>query len=164
MTFSNAIRNSRRRPGAHGSTAEWYCHLSNSTKHNVVFDSAPLTHYMKTWGHAQNRKYIAYCTVVEEARFIATLNMYRKFHEVWWFLANVNSRSRSLYAIARPSVVCLSSVICNLRAPYSAGWNFRQWFFATWYLGHPLTFNENFTEIVPGKSLHQGGGLNARGV
>jgi len=25
-----------------------------------------------------------------------------------WFLANVNSRSRSLYAIARPSVVCLS--------------------------------------------------------
>ena len=28
------------------------------------------------------------------------------------FLANVNSRSRSLYAIARPSVVCLSSVTC----------------------------------------------------
>jgi len=26
------------------------------------------------------------------------------------FLANVNSRSLSLYAIARPSVVCLSSV------------------------------------------------------
>ena len=26
------------------------------------------------------------------------------------FLANVNSRSHSLYAIARPSVVCLSSV------------------------------------------------------
>jgi len=32
------------------------------------------------------------------------------------FLTNVNSRSRSLYAIARPSV-CLSSV-CNVRAPY----------------------------------------------
>jgi len=32
-----------------------------------------------------------------------------------WFLANVNSRSRSLYAIARPSVVC------NVRAPYSGG-------------------------------------------
>jgi len=29
---------------------------------------------------------------------------------VIWFLANVNSRSRPLYAIARPSVVCLSSV------------------------------------------------------
>ena len=29
------------------------------------------------------------------------------------FLANVNSRSRSLYAISRPSVVCLS-VVCRL--------------------------------------------------
>jgi len=36
------------------------------------------------------------------------------------FLANVNSHSRSLDAIARPSVVCLSSV-CNARAPYSGG-------------------------------------------
>ena len=35
------------------------------------------------------------------------------------FLANVNLRSRSLYAVARPSV-CLSSVVCNARAPYSA--------------------------------------------
>ena len=43
------------------------------------------------------------------------------------FLANVNSRSRSLYAVARPSVcrlssVCLSvvclSVVCNARALY----------------------------------------------
>jgi len=37
------------------------------------------------------------------------------------FLANVNSRSRSLYAIARPTVVCRMSVVCNARAPYSAG-------------------------------------------
>jgi len=40
------------------------------------------------------------------------------------FLANVNSRSRSLYAIARPSVCRLSSVclsVCNVRAPYSGG-------------------------------------------
>jgi len=33
-------------------------------------------------------------------------------------LANVNSRSRSLYAIARPSVACLP-VVCNAHAPYS---------------------------------------------
>jgi len=33
-------------------------------------------------------------------------------------LANVNVRSRSLYVIIRPSVVCLS-VVCNVRAPYS---------------------------------------------
>ena len=33
------------------------------------------------------------------------------------FLANLNSRSRSLYVIARPSVFRLS-VVCNVRAPY----------------------------------------------
>ena len=32
------------------------------------------------------------------------------------FIDNLNSRSRSLYAVARPSVVCLS-VVCNVRAP-----------------------------------------------
>jgi len=32
------------------------------------------------------------------------------FSSFMFFLANVNSGSRSLYAIARPSVVCLSSV------------------------------------------------------
>jgi len=74
------------------------------------------------------------------------------------FLANVNSRSRWLYAIARPSVVCrLSSVclsvVCNVRAPYSGGIR---------YLGHPLTSTENFTEIVPGEPL--AGELNTRGV
>ena len=37
----------------------------------------------------------------------------------------------------RPSV-CLSSV-CNVRAPYSGGCNFRQFFYSIWYLGHPLT-------------------------
>jgi len=35
-----------------------------------------------------------------------------------WFLANVNSRSRLLYVVVRPSVVCRLSV-CNVRAPYS---------------------------------------------
>jgi len=25
-----------------------------------------------------------------------------------------------------------------------------------WYLGHPLTSTENFTEIVPGEPLHRG--------
>jgi len=64
-------------------------------------------------------------------------------------LANVNSRSRSLYVIARPSVVCLS-VVCNVRAPYSGGSNFRQYLDGIRYLGHPFTSIENFTEIVPG--------------
>ena len=51
--------------------------------------------------------------------------------------------------IYRPSVCRLSSV-CNARAPYSGGSNFRQYFYGIRYLGHPLTFAENFTEIVPG--------------
>ena len=59
-----------------------------------------------------------------------------------------------LYAIARPSV-CLSSVVCNSRAPYSGGWNFRQYFYGIWYLGHPLIFVENFTAIVAGEPLRQ---------
>jgi len=45
------------------------------------------------------------------------------------FLANVNSCSCSLYVVVRPSVVCRLSV-CNVRAPYSADWNFRQCFCA----------------------------------
>jgi len=35
---------------------------------------------------------------------------------------------RSLFAVARPSVVCLS-VVCNVRASYSGGSNFRQHFY-----------------------------------
>ena len=69
--------------------------------------------------------------------------------------ANVNSRSRSLYAIARPPVVCLS-VVCNARAPYSGGSNFPQYFYGIRYLGHPLTSTKNFTGIVPGEPLRRG--------
>jgi len=66
------------------------------------------------------------------------------------YLANVNSRSRSLYAVACPSVFCLS-VVCNVRAPYSGGSNFRQYFYGVTYLGHPLTSTENFMAIVQGE-------------
>jgi len=60
-----------------------------------------------------------------------------------------------LFAIANPSVVCLSSV-CNVGAPYSGGWTFRQYFFTAVYPGHPLTFMQNFTEVVPGEPLRRG--------
>jgi len=43
----------------------------------------------------------------------------------------------SLFVFVRPSVVCLS--VCNVRAPYSGDCNFRQCFYAIWYLGHLLT-------------------------
>jgi len=46
------------------------------------------------------------------------------------------------------SPVRLSSV-CNVRAPYSGGSNFPQYFYGVRYLGHPVTSFENFTEIVP---------------
>jgi len=61
-----------------------------------------------------------------------------------------------LFAVARPSVVCLSAVVCNVRAPYSGSSNFRQYFYGVQYLGHPLTSTENFTEIVPGERLRRG--------
>jgi len=75
-------------------------------------------------------------------------------------LANVNSRLRSLFAVARPSVVCRPVcrlfVVCNVRAPYPGDCNFRQYFCGIRYLGHPLTFTENFTDIVPGEPLRRG--------
>jgi len=36
---------------------------------------------------------------------------------------------------SRPPVVFCLSVVCNVRAPYLAGWNFRQCFYAILYLG-----------------------------
>jgi len=68
------------------------------------------------------------------------------------FLANV------LHAIARPSV-CLSSVTL-VRS--TQAFKFRQYFYGIWYLGHPLTSMENFTEIVPG-SPSVGGVTHKRG-
>jgi len=56
-----------------------------------------------------------------------------------YFLANVNSRSRSLLCYRRSVCrlsVCRLSVVCNVRAPYSGGWNFWQCFYAVWYRGH----------------------------
>jgi len=63
---------------------------------------------------------------------------------------------RSLYAVFRPSVFCLCSVIA--RAIYSAGWTFQQCFCIIWYLRHPLLSTENFTEIIPEEPLRRGRG------
>jgi len=60
-------------------------------------------------------------------------------------------------SVCLSSVVCrLSSVVCNARAPYSGGSTFRQYFYGIWYPSHPLTYTENFTEIVPGEPLRRG--------
>jgi len=67
----------------------------------------------------------------------------------------ISATAEHLLAFAiccHPSVCRLS--VCNARSPYLAGWNFREYFFAIWYLGHSLTLTENCTEIVPGERLH----------
>jgi len=51
-------------------------------------------------------------------------------------LVIVNSRSRSLFAVARPSVCRLSETLVH---PTQAVVNFRNFSTAFWYLGHPLT-------------------------
>jgi len=83
---------------------------------------------------------------------------------IFTFLANVNSRSRWLYICCRPSVCLLSSVVCYVCAPYSGDLNFRQFFYGIWYLGHPLTSTENFTEIVSGEPLYVSWELNTRRI
>ena len=75
---------------------------------------------------------------------------YFRTYRIVPFLANVKSRSRSLYAVIHPSVVC------NVRAPYSASQSFRQCFYDIWYLGHPLTRTESFMEIVPEEPNRRG--------
>ena len=61
-----------------------------------------------------------------------------------------------MFAICHRRSVCRLSVVCNVGAPYSGEWNFRQYFCAMWYLGHPWTSYKNFTDIVPGEPLRQG--------
>jgi len=55
------------------------------------------------------------------------------------------------------SPVCLSVCLSVARARYSGGCNFRhKYFYGIWYVGHPLTSTNNFTEIVPGEPLRRG--------
>ena len=67
-------------------------------------------------------------------------------------LANVNARSRSLYAIARPSVCRLSVTFVHPTQPVKIFGNFSSPF------GHPLTFTESFTEIFQWNHSVRGGG------
>jgi len=64
------------------------------------------------------------------------------------FLAN------NMLSPVRRSVCRLS--VCNARAPYSGGCNFRQYFYSVWYTDHPLISTKIFTEIVPGQPLCRG--------
>ena len=48
------------------------------------------------------------------------------------------------------------TVFSERELSYSGDWNFRQYFYARGYLGHPWPLYKNFTEIVPGEPLRRG--------
>ena len=59
-----------------------------------------------------------------------------------------------IYAVARPSVVCLSVTFVHSTQPVEIFSNVSTPFGI--YFGHPLTSTENFTEIVSGEPLCRG--------
>jgi len=67
-------------------------------------------------------------------------------------VGELNTRGVAEYGVRYMLSPVRLSVICNVRAPYSGDWNFRQCltFYAIWYLGHLWPFDKNFTEIVKG--------------
>jgi len=104
-----------------------------------AFVPTPLTDLGQIWRARVDPWYVIMCTAKFHLHPFILSPLRGAKSQIWPFLAK-------LYAVARLSV-------CNVRAPYSAGWNFRQCFYAIWYLGHPLTFTENFMEIVPGEPI-----------
>ena len=96
--------------------------------------------------------------------YIAYYNEYNKFVHWYHFIISERELTFTFAICYRPSVcrlsVCRLSVcrlsVCNVRAPYSGGSHFRQYFYGIRYLGHPWTSTENFTEIVPGEPLRRG--------
>jgi len=73
-----------------------------------------------------------------------------------WFLIFSERELTFTFAICYRPSVCRLSVVCNVRVPYSGGWNFRQYFYGVRYLGHSLTSTKNFMEIIPGEPLRRG--------
>jgi len=63
--------------------------------------------------------------------------------ELMFMFAICRRPSVCLSSVCRLSVICLSSVchlsVCNVRAPYSADWNFWQCFCAIWYVDDVTT-------------------------
>ena len=66
------------------------------------------------------------------------------------------------FAIANPSVICLS--VCNVRAPYSGGWNFYQYFFAILYLWPLCKILRRLSQLPWRPPSGHSGALNTRAV
>ena len=64
-------------------------------------------------------------------------------------------------SVCRLSSVCLS--LCNVGAPHSGGWTFRQTFFTAVYAGHPLTSVQNLRRSSQG-NLSVGSVKRKRGI
>jgi len=95
------------------------------------------------------------CVCVCDYRFaeyrcktVTRLSLTRYRHSVVLRLCRCTETNKSISTLLANvrymlSPVRLLSVVCNARAPYSGGWNFRQYFYGIWYLGHPLTSTGN---------------------
>ena len=122
-----------------------------------------------TWGVGQ---FVLKTVFAEQKNFVGRLGGHgplvpwiRRWSDKWWLVTSkvVNVHACQFTSgLARDYVPFGSllsqirlSVVCNVGAPYSEDWTFRQYFFATVYAGHPLTSVQNFTEIVPGEPLRR---------
>jgi len=68
----------------------------------------------------------------------ATLSSYAVAYSIFYRLFS-ERELKFRFAICRRPTVCRLSSVCNVRAPYSDDWHFRQCFYAIGYLGHLLT-------------------------
>jgi len=122
----------------------WLSHEDRAYLTAAFLTSATLT----LWDRRSRRR--RYCGIVLKR---PRLHFWRNLQAGWRFLAFT-------FAICYRPSVCLSVVcrlsVCNVRAPYSGGSDFRQYFYGIRYHGHPWTSTENFTEIVPGEPLRRG--------
>jgi len=48
-----------------------------------------------------------------------------------------------------PVSLSVVSLVCNVRAPYSSGSNFRHYFYGNRYLGHPLKISRRSSQGIP---------------
>ena len=85
-----------------------------------------------------------YIKLLEPGRTIYPTRCTRlTFRLLYTFIFSERELTFTFAICYRPSVCRLS--VCNARAPYSGGSNFRQYFYGIRYLGHPVTSTENFT-------------------
>jgi len=82
----------------------------------------------------------------------------RKKHVFWRPHRTLHFSERDIRYMLSPvrlsPAVCRLSV-CNVRAPYSGGSNFRPYFYGIRYVDHLLISSENFMEIVPREPLRR---------